>query len=163
MSSQSGSTISNLTDRNANTKLLSPPKPQQMTSPSSLPPKPHHTPQQSYNLAPTSTPHPHSNNPSLAFPPVMSHNTKYDLSHSNSHLHSSHSASYLHSNNLAASSFGNVKSESTPSYDYMNNCLPGGYFGGSFGAPTGGHSATDLAGYHHQHNVIQAAKLMASS
>lgn len=162
MSSQSGSTITNLTDRNANTKILSPPKPQQMTSPSSIPPKPHHTPQQSYNLAPTSTPHSHSNNPSLAFPTVMSHNAKYDLSHSNSHLHSAHSASYLHANNLSASSFGNVKSESAPSYDYMNNCLPGGYFGGSF-APTGGHSATDLAGYHHQHNVIQAAKLMASS
>ncbi|XP_035775964.1 GATA-binding factor A-like isoform X4 [Anopheles albimanus] len=90
-------------------------------------------------------------------------------------------------------------------YDYMNNCLPSGYFGSGFGtlhshhsphhgvaATTGvtaggtmngtslahthhGHphhhhhhhhhhpTAADLAGYHHQHNVIQAAKLMASS
>ncbi|XP_050100854.1 GATA-binding factor A isoform X1 [Anopheles aquasalis] len=90
-------------------------------------------------------------------------------------------------------------------YDYMNNCLPSGYFGGGFGTlhshhsphhsvgPTAGvtaggtmngtslahthhghphhhhhhhhhhPTAADLAGYHHQHNVIQAAKLMASS
>ncbi|XP_058057563.1 GATA-binding factor A [Anopheles bellator] len=90
--------------------------------------------------------------------------------------------------------------------DYMNNCLPSGYFGGGFGSLHTHHSphhhhgvtagvvgsggsvvngaslagaahhghphhhhhhhhptAADLAGYHHQHNVIQAAKLMASS
>ncbi|XP_058449477.1 GATA-binding factor A isoform X2 [Malaya genurostris] len=72
--------------------------------------------------------------------------------------------------------------------DYMNNCLQSGYFGGTFGSLHSPHSAAvggavngalshghhhhhhhhhstaaDLAGYHHQHNVIQAAKLMASS
>lgn len=72
--------------------------------------------------------------------------------------------------------------------DYMNNCLQSGYFGGTFGSLHSHHSphsgmggtvngalphthhhhhhhstAADLAGYHHQHNVIQAAKLMASS
>lgn len=66
---------------------------------------------------------------------------------------------------MTPSSFGQVKSESTPSYDYMNNCLQSGYFGGTFSAlnPGSAHAPTDLAGYHHQHNVIQAAKLMASS
>lgn len=61
-----------------------------------------------------------------------------------------------------------MKSEANAAnYDYMNSCIQSGYFGGSFGslgAPVAGaHVATDLAGYHHQHNVIQAAKLMASS
>jgi GATA-binding protein 4 len=59
----------------------------------------------------------------------------------------------------------------------MNNCLQNGYFGGSFSSlhhhhspgdnflPPGGQKifSSDMAGYHHQHNVIQAAKLMASS
>lgn len=75
------------------------------------------------------------------------------------------SNNYMHSNNLQHSSYANVKSEAN--YDYMNTCLQGGYFSSSFGslgaAPGGGHPAADLAGYHHQHNVIQAAKLMASS
>lgn len=74
-------------------------------------------------------------------------------------------STYLHSNNLQQSPYTNVKSEAN--YDYMSGCLQSGYFGGSFsslGAPASGtHAATDLAGYHHQHNVIQAAKLMASS
>jgi GATA-binding protein 4 len=91
-----------------------------------------------------------------------------------SNLHNS----YLHNNSLTGSSYGSIKSESNiPShsniagitnpasmisgnYDYMSNCIQNGYFGGSF------HSATphaDLSGYHHQHNVIQAAKLMATS
>ncbi|XP_067627980.1 GATA-binding factor A isoform X2 [Eurosta solidaginis] len=81
-----------------------------------------------------------------------------------------------------------VKSETNVSnYDYMSNC----YFSGSFpplsassaaaaassgmgmgmgvgvGMGVGMHgmhgSASELAGYHHQHNVIQAAKLMATS
>lgn len=98
--------------------------------------------------------------------------TKYDLSSqihtsSSSGTHTSnssasHNSSYLHNSN---NSFGTVKSESPvvpPNYDYMNNC----YFGSTFGplsASAHHHSAADLAGYHHQHNVIQAAKLMASS
>lgn len=52
-------------------------------------------------------------------------------------------------------------------YDYMNSCLQNSYFGGTF-SPLGAtsnahHMGTDLSGYHHQHNVIQAAKLMATS
>ncbi|XP_052864732.1 GATA-binding factor A [Anopheles cruzii] len=109
---------------------------------------------------------------------------------------------------------GNLGTATTPTSvanggygDYMNNCLPSGYFGGGFGTLHTHHSphhhgvsaagvvgsggsvvngaslagahhghphhhhhhhhhhptAADLAGYHHQHNVIQAAKLMASS
>lgn len=94
---------------------------------------------------------------------------KYDLTahhgQTAANMHSSHSG-YLH-NNLSAS-FGTVKTETPPmNYDYMNNCLQSGYFGGSFGAhlpsPQATHGSTELAGYHHQHNVIQAAKLMASS
>jgi hypothetical protein len=85
--------------------------------------------------------------------------------------------SYLHNNNLAssatASSYGGIKSESNipgitnPSsmisgnYDYMSNCIQNGYFGGTFGLANAPHG--DLSGYHHQHNVIQAAKLMATS
>ncbi|XP_055547935.1 GATA-binding factor A isoform X3 [Wyeomyia smithii] len=93
------------------------------------------------------------------------------------------------SNPLAASTPTSVSSNGYG--DYMNNCLQSGYFGGTFGslhshhsphsaavsgavngALTHGHhhhhhhhhsTAADLAGYHHQHNVIQAAKLMASS
>lgn len=96
------------------------------------------------------------------------------ITSSQSNLHNS----YLHNNSLTGSSYGSIKSESNiPShsniagitnpasmisgnYDYMSNCIQNGYFGGSF------HGATphaDLSGYHHQHNVIQAAKLMATS
>lgn len=101
--------------------------------------------------------------------------TKYDFSVNGPHLHSTPSSlstgtgnSYMHSNQLAQTTYGNVKSESNASsnYEYMNSCIQSGYFGGSFGSlgtPAGAHVATDLAGYHHQHNVIQAAKLMASS
>lgn len=71
-----------------------------------------------------------------------------------------------HHNHLSHQHHGyGVKSESYSSnYDYMNNC----YFGGNFGAlsvaaASAGTGAPELAGYHHQHNVIQAAKLMASS
>lgn len=63
-----------------------------------------------------------------------------------------------------------VKSETNAAnYDYMNSCLQSGYFNSSFGSLGGTasaattHSVADLAGYHHQHNVIQAAKLMATS
>lgn len=96
------------------------------------------------------------------------------LSSSQSNLHSS----YLHNNSLTSSSYGGIKSESNiPShsniagitnptsmisgnYDYMSNCIQNGYFGGSFHGTT---PHADLSGYHHQHNVIQAAKLMATS
>lgn len=83
----------------------------------------------------------------------------------NSNNNNNNNSTYMHSNNLQQSPYTNVKSEAN--YDYMNGCLQSGYFGSSFsslGAPASGtHTATDLAGYHHQHNVIQAAKLMASS
>lgn len=94
------------------------------------------------------------------------------LSSSQSNLHSS----YLHNNSLTSSSYGGIKSESNiPShsniagitnpasmgnYDYMSNCIQNGYFGGNFHGTT---PHADLSGYHHQHNVIQAAKLMATS
>lgn len=92
------------------------------------------------------------------------------ITSSQSNLHSS----YLHNN----SSYGTIKSESNipgitngsssgvigGNYDYMSSCIQNGYFGGSFGIANGnGPHTTDLTGYHHQHNVIQAAKLMASS
>jgi hypothetical protein len=48
-------------------------------------------------------------------------------------------------------------------YDYMSNCIQNGYFGGTFGLANGSAHHGDLSGYHHQHNVIQAAKLMATS
>lgn len=48
-------------------------------------------------------------------------------------------------------------------YDYMSNCIQNGYFGGTFGLANGSTHHGDLSGYHHQHNVIQAAKLMATS
>lgn len=90
------------------------------------------------------------------------------ISSTQSNLHSS----YLHNNSLTSSSYGAIKSESnipgitnpgsmiSGNYDYMSNCIQNGYFGGSFHG-SGPHS--DLSGYHHQHNVIQAAKLMATS
>ncbi|XP_013098264.1 GATA-binding factor A isoform X3 [Stomoxys calcitrans] len=92
------------------------------------------------------------------------------------HHHHHHSPSSLsHQVGTSASSGGSlggysVKSETNATnYDYVNNC----YFGSSFGALSGspatsagmhGATASDMAGvYHHQHNVIQAAKLMATS
>lgn len=90
------------------------------------------------------------------------------ISSSQNNLHSS----YLHNNSLTTSTYGGIKSESnipgitnpasmiSGNYDYMSNCIQNGYFGGSFHG-SGPHS--DLSGYHHQHNVIQAAKLMATS
>jgi GATA-binding protein 4 len=104
---------------------------------------------------------------------VSSHLYTSPLISSQSNLHSS----YLHNNNLTSSSYGGIKSESNiPShsniagitnpasisgnYDYMSNCIQNGYFAGSFHGST---PHADLSGYHHQHNVIQAAKLMATS
>lgn len=93
------------------------------------------------------------------------------ISSSQSNLHSS----YLHNNSLTSSSYGAIKSESnipgitnpasmiSGNYDYMSNCIQNGYFGGTFGLPNGTAHHSDLSGYHHQHNVIQAAKLMATS
>ncbi len=108
--------------------------------------------------------HTHPNNTPLTYTSGLNPSTKYDLSHNSPHIHSTGASTYLHPNNLSQSSYGNnVKSESNPNYpDYMNNCIQSGYFGSSF-TPTSVHAASDLAGYHHQHNVIQAAKLMATS
>lgn len=103
--------------------------------------------------------------------------SKYDLPHGSQHLHhgtpTGTSDSYLHPNSHSSPSSqqpyaNNVKSESSAplNYDYMNNCIQNSYFGNSFtslNTTTGVHVATDHSSYHHQHNVIQAAKLMASS
>ncbi|XP_055851431.1 GATA-binding factor A [Episyrphus balteatus] len=85
--------------------------------------------------------------------------------HAHHHPHHHHAHHHHHHSSLGQHTYG-VKSEAnTTNYDYVNNC----YFGGTFGALSatsagaGVHGATELAGYHHQHNVIQAAKLMASS
>lgn len=117
---------------------------------------------------------------------------KYDLGHHNQHhQHSSsphhhgqaavqhsvaNNGNYLHSagGSTHASMYGlnvnGVKTEGNGvngNYDYMNSCLQTGYFGGTFNplaaASNPHHMGTDLSGYHHQHNVIQAAKLMATS
>lgn len=107
-----------------------------------------------------------------------SHSQQQQQQPPQSHQHLHHDYSQFGS---TASVLPNVKSEtqtpSTSNYDYMSQC----YFGGgsvpavSSAAPSAGFSnsisssavasphATDLVGYHHQHNVIQAAKLMASS
>ncbi|KAL9896454.1 GATA-binding factor A isoform X1 [Glossina fuscipes] len=99
--------------------------------------------------------------------------------HHATHHHQHHSSSLSHhhvSSSAGPGSTGSmgysVKAESSATnYDYVNNC----YFGSSFGhlgsSPTSatasglhGNAASDMAGvYHHQHNVIQAAKLMATS
>lgn len=167
-----------LLDRNANSKHLSSSSlksHQQMNISSSqtsstLRPTAHPSINTSQHSSYPSTPTSHPSNHHQSLGTYTSNSSKYDLNSSAHHLHAS-TPSYLHSNQLTStpSSFGQVKSESsTPSsYDYMNNCLQSGYFGGTFSAlanhSAGGHTPTDLAGYHHQHNVIQAAKLMASS
>ncbi|KNC21534.1 GATA-binding factor A [Lucilia cuprina] len=91
------------------------------------------------------------------------------------HHHHHHSPSLSQHVPTSASSGGSlggysVKSETNATnYDYVNNCYFGSSFGalgGSTGSSSGMHGATasDMAGvYHHQHNVIQAAKLMATS
>lgn len=128
-----------------------------------------HTSQSSYPLA-SPLANMHSNYPpkydtqsstlSASTPPtsaVSSHlYTSPLITSSQGNLHNS----YLH-NGLTNSSYGGIKSESNIpgiTNDYMNNCIQSGYFGGSFHG-----SGPDLSGYHHQHNVIQAAKLMATS
>lgn len=150
-------------------RLISPPTPRSSHSASVNP----------YNNSSSSTT-PITSHPNSALTPAYSSSmntpTKYDFSVQSSHLHSTPSSvsssgsvasSYMHPNQLAQTSYGNVKSETNATnYDYMNSCIQSGYFGsqfGSLGTPTGAHVPTDLAGYHHQHNVIQAAKLMASS
>lgn len=95
---------------------------------------------------------------------------------------SSHHPASHHSqqaNHHEYSHFGspNVKSETpavTSNYDYMSQCYfaggsvpvssaASGFAVSSAGAIPSSHGTADLTGYHHQHNVIQAAKLMASS
>ena len=88
------------------------------------------------------------------------------------HHHSPSLSQHVATSTSSGGSLGgySVKSETNATnYDYVNNC----YFGSSFGALGGssgssstvhGSTASDMAGvYHHQHNVIQAAKLMATS
>lgn len=90
------------------------------------------------------------------------------------HHHHHHSPSLSQHVANSASSGGSlggysVKSESNATnYDYVNNCYFGSSFGGlggSAGSSAGVHgtTASDMGVYHHQHNVIQAAKLMATS
>lgn len=102
--------------------------------------------------------------------------------HQNNPQHNHHEYSHFGSAAAAAAaaSMANVKSEtptsSAPNYDYMSSqCYFGGssvpvssaasgFAGSSAGVIPSPHATGgDLAGYHHQHNVIQAAKLMASS
>ncbi|XP_026850000.1 GATA-binding factor A isoform X2 [Drosophila persimilis] len=105
--------------------------------------------------------------------PSLSNGTPSPHYQHHHHLGSSHghhvaAAAHHHLHAAAAAAAYGVKTEATATnYDYVNNC----YFGGSFGALGGaastaamaGGAASELAGYHHQHNVIQAAKLMATS
>jgi hypothetical protein len=93
-----------------------------------------------------------------------------------SHLYTSPLMSQSNSHSYLHNTYSNVKSESSipgithnsssgvlaGNYDYMNNPIQNGYFSGSFGLSNGNGSQMDI-GFHHQHNVIQAAKLMASS
>lgn len=170
------------TDRNANNKIMhtsSPVSKMLLTPPSSRPHSHHQT--YSHSSASASMSHSHHHSTPLSYSSnssLMNTPSKYDLSHGSPHIHSASTAAaavaasngYLHPNSMSQSMYGNsVKTESSANYDYMNNCIQNGYFGSSFGSSvTGGHGggvgvSSDLAGYHHQHNVIQAAKLMASS
>ncbi|XP_055699267.1 GATA-binding factor A [Phlebotomus papatasi] len=161
---RNSSTAKSVQSHNPNKSHLISPASRTHTHPSPL----HH---QSYNLTTSMTPTSHQSSHAVVNStgsPIVTA-AKYDLTthhgQTTANIHSSHSG-YLH-NNLSAS-FGTVKTETPPmNYDYMNNCIQSGYFGGSFGAhlpsPQATHGTTELAGYHHQHNVIQAAKLMASS
>jgi hypothetical protein len=166
--------------RNASAKLLlSAASPKLLSSSKThIPSISHHHPSQS--AYPLSSPLSSVNSPAkydLQSPTSSSSHPTSTSSHlytsplitsSQSNLHSS----YLHNNSLSSSTFGAIKSESnipgltnptsmiSGNYDYMSNCIQNGYFSGSFHG-TAPH--TDLSGYHHQHNVIQAAKLMATS
>lgn len=153
-------------------RLISPPMPISRGSHSST------ATMNPYSSTPNSS---HHANTAPSYSSSMNTPSKYDFGLNTSHLHTSAAssggspaaasavASYMHPNQLTQTAYGNVKSETNASnYDnYMNSCIQSGYIGGSFGSlgmpVPGAHVATDLAGYHHQHNVIQAAKLMASS
>ncbi|XP_030376608.1 GATA-binding factor A isoform X1 [Scaptodrosophila lebanonensis] len=103
-----------------------------------------------------------------ALTPTLSNGTPSP--HYQHHLHASstshsHHMPHHHIHAAAAAAAYGVKTESnTSNYDYVNNCYFGASLGtlGSVSTALGGGSA-ELAGYHHQHNVIQAAKLMATS
>lgn len=179
------SIIHHQADRNANTKIMPPQSAHKMHIPS---PRTH---LQSYaSLCTTAHSTALTYTPSLNTPSkydlsstggtTSNHNTSHHhIHHSNTSSTpaggSYHHHHHHHSNGLPThqSNYGNsIKSEGVASnYDYMNNCLQSGYFGSSFGslgataAVASAHvaAASELAGYHHQHNVIQAAKLMASS
>lgn len=164
-------TSSNATDRNANTKMLSSPSNKIPMIPSSSTSRTSGH-QSSYNLTSTVPSNTHlTPATSLVLPSgTLNATSKYDLGHATSgHLtHPTSATGYIHPNNLGhQSAYGTIKSETNhTNYDYMNNCLQNSYFGSTFGslaASAGTHTPTDLAGYHHQHNVIQSAKLMASS
>lgn len=110
--------------------------------------------------------------------PQSSHHSHHSQAHQQSAHHNHHEYSHFGSAAAAAAaaSMANVKSETpagTPNYDYMSQCYfggssvpvsaPSGFGGSGVGAIPSPHPSGDLSGYHHQHNVIQAAKLMASS
>lgn len=155
-------------DRNANTKNLGSPS-AKLSQMSHSPSRSHIN---SFSSLSSSLTHSSHNSPlTYSASLINSGPSKYDhsnLSH-NSHLSNTSASNYLHSNGMSQTNYANssIKSEASgTNYDYMNNCLQSGYFGSSFsplGTSTGIHPVSDLAGYHHQHNVIQAAKLMASS
>ncbi|EDW41969.1 GM24279 [Drosophila sechellia] len=106
--------------------------------------------------------------------PALSNGTPSPHYQHHHHLGGSHghhvtaAAAHHHFHAAAAVAAYGVKTEaSATNYDYVNNCYFGGTFGALGGAATttamAGGAASELAGYHHQHNVIQAAKLMATS
>ncbi|XP_053965919.1 GATA-binding factor A isoform X2 [Anastrepha ludens] len=128
--------------------------------------------------------HHHHHHAAAAAHHAASHHTAAALGQ---HSGSSHIGSGSGDGSVGVGGYS-VKSEANATnYDYVSNC----YFSGSFpplsassaAAATGGSmgmgmgvgvgmgvgmhgmhgSASELAGYHHQHNVIQAAKLMATS
>jgi len=106
--------------------------------------------------------------------PALSNGTPSPHYQHHHHLGGTHghhvtaAAAHHHFHAAAAVAAYGVKTEaSATNYDYVNNCYFGGTFGALGGAATttamAGGAASELAGYHHQHNVIQAAKLMATS
>lgn len=176
---------SSISDRNGNSKLMLPGSPKLLHNAPKTHISPihshhnHHSSQSSYPLtSPLSSMHSSNVNSPSKYDLQSPSSSASSLNHSatvSSHLYTSplisstqsnlHN-SYLHNNNLATS-YGAIKSESSipgitnpigANYDYMSNCIQNGYFAGSFGS-----APPDLSGYHHQHNVIQASKLMASS
>lgn len=183
------SIIHHQADRNANTKIMPPQTAHKMHIPS---PRSHlqsyaslcttgHSTSLTYTPS-LNAPSKYDLSSSTSSANHTNHNTSHHhIHHTNSSTPTGAGAGYHHhhhhhSNSLPThqSNYGNggIKSEGVASnYDYMNNCLQSGYFGSSFGslgataAVASAHvaAASELAGYHHQHNVIQAAKLMASS